>query len=201
MDSGSNLEQAGLVVFSICPNLACLNAGNGHDSQFLARHVGPSGRVFAFDIQAEAMDATKARIDAHFPQEVRPHMEYRQLCHSKLQEEVGSHAARVICFNLGFLPQSGNKSRKTTTRTTLQALEAAYEVLKPGGLVSVLCYTAHEGGYEEYAAVMSALEDLPPSFWVTSQIKLLNRPTAPVLLNVWKRSQLKGHEGSSCLGK
>lgn len=156
--------------------------------------MGPSGRVFAFDIQAEAIEATKARIDTYFPPDVRPKMEYRQLCHSKLQEEVGSHAARLVCFNLGYLPH-GDKSRVTTTATTLQALEAAYEVLMPGGLLSVLCYTAHEGGFQEYTEVVSALEELPPSYWVSSQVKLLNRPTAPVILTAWKRSQFRGAAG------
>ena len=35
-------------------------AGNGHDTLALCQAVGPAGRVFAFDIQQDALDATRA---------------------------------------------------------------------------------------------------------------------------------------------
>ena len=40
-------------------------AGNGWDTCFLAGLVGPEGRVFAFDIQEEAIASTKSRLVAH----------------------------------------------------------------------------------------------------------------------------------------
>ncbi|MDU4300787.1 MAG: rRNA methyltransferase, partial [Eikenella corrodens] len=36
-------------------------AGNGHDTLFLAQCVGSGGRVYAFDIQPQALAATQAR--------------------------------------------------------------------------------------------------------------------------------------------
>jgi hypothetical protein len=54
-------------------------------------------------------------------------------------------------------------------------------------LLSILAYTGHEGGPEEFSAVASLLEQLPPKYWVSTQIKAMNRPTAPVLLLSWKR--------------
>ena len=36
--------------------------GNGHDTLLLAGLAGPCGRVWAFDIQPEALDATAARL-------------------------------------------------------------------------------------------------------------------------------------------
>ena len=38
-------------------------AGNGHDTVFLARLVGPSGQVHAFDVQEEAIRATRERLE------------------------------------------------------------------------------------------------------------------------------------------
>ena len=38
-------------------------AGGGVDTLFLARLVGPDGRVFAFDVQAEALDRTRQRLE------------------------------------------------------------------------------------------------------------------------------------------
>src|SRR4051812_2315376 len=37
-------------------------AGNGYDTLFLAERVLPGGRVFTFDVQAEAIEATRARL-------------------------------------------------------------------------------------------------------------------------------------------
>ncbi|NLC10803.1 MAG: methyltransferase domain-containing protein, partial [Firmicutes bacterium] len=34
-------------------------AGNGHDTLFLARKVGPKGMVYAFDIKEEAILSTR----------------------------------------------------------------------------------------------------------------------------------------------
>lgn len=39
-------------------------AGGGVDTLFLARIVGPGGRVYAFDVQAEALARTRARLEA-----------------------------------------------------------------------------------------------------------------------------------------
>lgn len=161
-------------------------AGNGHDTTFLARAVGPTGLVYAFDIQESAIQATRKTVQSKLMENERGRIIYKHKCHSQMQQEVGSHKARVVCFNLGYLP-SGDKSLITTVQTTLFAVEAALEVLTPGGLLSILSYTSHPGGIEEYEAVNSMLAQLPPAYWVTSQIQLINRQTAPILLLAWKR--------------
>jgi predicted methyltransferase len=161
-------------------------AGNGHDALFLAKAVGPSGQVYAFDLQQTAITSTINTIEQGLSLESRPKMHYIAQCHSNLQDVVGSHAARLVAFNLGYLP-GGDKSVITRQTSTLAAVEASFEVLHPGGLLSILAYTGHEGGPEEFSAVTSLLEQLPPRHWVSTQVKVLNRPTAPVLLLVWKK--------------
>ena len=37
--------------------------GNGHDTVFLAKLVGPNGHVYGFDIQEQAIVSTKKRLD------------------------------------------------------------------------------------------------------------------------------------------
>ena len=39
-------------------------AGNGHDTLLLANLAGSAGRVFAFDVQTAALEATRARLSA-----------------------------------------------------------------------------------------------------------------------------------------
>lgn len=52
---------------------------------------------------------------------------------------------RLVTFNLGYLP-GGDKNLITKVDTTLQALQAASNVLQPGGLISIVAYVGHPGG-------------------------------------------------------
>jgi hypothetical protein len=61
-------------------------------------------------------------------------------------------------------------------------------VLQPGGLLTIMAYTGHPGGKEEFDAVEALLQGLSPAYWVSSEVRLVNRPSAPVLLMVWRRS-------------
>jgi hypothetical protein len=50
-----------------------------------------------------------------------------------------------------------------------------------------MCYIGHPGGLEEYEQVRALLAGLSPSYWTSSELKLVNRPTAPVMLLLWRR--------------
>lgn len=126
--------------------------GNGHDTVALARAVGATGRVFGFDVQAKAIESTRTRLDAEgvgaaIDIEQAGHENMEQCLPDDIHGQVGA-----ATFNLGYLPGS---SSDCTTRpeTTLPALDATLRVLRPGGVVTVVLYTGHEGGQEEAAAV------------------------------------------------
>lgn len=55
-------------------------------------------------------------------------------------------AFRLVAFNLGYLP-GGDKTIITKPETTLPALEAAKGILMPGGLISLVVYVGHPGGW------------------------------------------------------
>ena len=42
--------------------------GNGNDAEFLAQIVGEQGRVYAFDIDSDAVEACKERFQSKYPQ-------------------------------------------------------------------------------------------------------------------------------------
>ncbi|KAL4422236.1 hypothetical protein ABPG77_009711 [Micractinium sp. CCAP 211/92] len=162
--------------------------GNGHDTAYLAQAVGSTGTVHAFDIQSAAIEATQAAVAAAVPSGPVPAVHYHLASHAEMRERLGCTAcASLVVFNLGYLPGS-DKATTTQASSTLAAVEAACEVLRPGGLLSILCYTGHPGGMEEYEAVRARVGQLPPSGWVSSETRLLNRPAAPILLLVWKRA-------------
>lgn len=59
--------------------------------------------------------------------------------------EYGFVNSRLVAFNLGYLP-GGDKGIITQSATTLLALEAAKELLLPGGVISIVAYVGHPGG-------------------------------------------------------
>lgn len=125
--------------------------GNGHDTAFLASCVGESGRVLAIDLQADATARAKMRVDSAGWRNVQWH------CgdHSKLLQELGSEWAgrvRLVVMNLGYLP-GGDKQVITCPESTVAALDAARELLRPEGYLSIIAYPGHAGGREELRAV------------------------------------------------
>lgn len=69
----------------------------------------------------------------------------------------------------------------------MAALHAACTALAPGGLLSVLCYTGHPGGAEETEQVIKFAAELGTSEWTSFQLRLVNRPSAPLLIAAYKR--------------
>lgn len=127
-------------------------AGNGHDTCFLARAVGPQGRVLALDIQPAAVAATRARLEAAGLLE---RVTLRQADHCtlpRLTHSLEISSVDAVLFNLGYHP-GGDRSIITTPESTLPALEAALTVLRGGGMLSILAYRGHPGGEAEAEAV------------------------------------------------
>ena len=60
-----------------------------------------------------------------------------------MQEHV-KEPPQLVCFNLGFLP-GGDREIITRPGTSVAAVQAALDIVRPDGLVSVLAYTGHPG--------------------------------------------------------
>jgi len=137
-------------------------AGNGHDTAFLAGLVGPGGRVFAFDVQSEALDRTAARLRAAGLTNVvllrRDHADLAAALPADCEGRVGA-----VMFNLGYLP-GGDKSLKTRAESSRAAVAAALGLVRPGGVVTVVAYPSHPGGADEAAAVRRFVEAVPPGY-------------------------------------
>ena len=133
--------------------------GNGHDTRFLAEKVGPSGHVFGFDIQDEALQQTASRLTRHQLLDrvtliAAGHEQMRMRLPAKLAKSVAA-----ITFNLGYLP-GGNKHLATQASTSLSALKQSMDLLRPHGVISLLVYVGHPGGSAELHAVRRWLETM-----------------------------------------
>ena len=152
--------------------------GNGHDTLFLARSVGPEGRVVGFDIQQEALDETRHRVQADAPE---TSLRLIHASHETMATHLGENAygtVSAVMFNLGYLP-GGDHSMTTTPDTTWPALDASVKLLRPGGLITVVAYTGHEGGEEEAQAVESWASALPDTSFRTLSYRFVNQPSDP----------------------
>lgn len=136
-------------------------AGNGHDTLFLARCVGPTGHVHAIDIQPDAIAQARTRIDeADLANRVSWHVADHQHMAGLLPAEQFS----AVLFNLGYLP-GGDHQQTTHRSSTLPALQAASTLLRPGGLLSVLCYPGHPEGREELQLIQSTWPSWSTQGW------------------------------------
>lgn len=160
------------------PVLVDCTAGNGHDTLFLAEAGGASCRVWAFDIQKEALIKARERVAAAGVAErvaflLAGHEAIAEMLPAAVQGEI-----TAAVFNLGFRPGS-DKRQITRAASTLKALETLQTWLAPEGLISVHSYAGHPGGAEERAAVRRWFEGLAWSSWRVASYGFINKPNNP----------------------
>lgn len=163
-------------------------AGNGHDTLFLARHLGESGRVYAFDTQEQAVEATRRRMaeaGRGAASVVCVRLGHEQAPAWLAEKECAPLAA--VMFNLGYLP-GGDKSLITQPATTCAALAGMAPLLAAGGLLTVVMYPGHAGGGGERDAVLVWARGLPREHFAASHHAALNAGAGrPELLAVERR--------------
>lgn len=155
-------------------------AGNGYDTVFLARCAGRGGRVLACDVQAAALEATRARLKAEGLADrvylvLGGHEHLNRWLAVPPDDDSGgtSPPLAAAMFNLGYLPGS-DKRVITRPSTTLTALEALLPRMAPGGVISLHIYTGHEGGAEEASAVLARAEALSATEWSVLRCEVAN---------------------------
>ncbi|MBQ6506097.1 MAG: hypothetical protein IJI08_02085, partial [Clostridia bacterium] len=126
--------------------------GNGHDTALLGSLVGPEGRVYAFDVQPAALEATRRRLAEEGS---AGQAELFLLGHEHMREAVGE-PVKAIVFNLGWLP-GGDHRITTLTATTLPAIQQALALLLPMGVLVICVYPGHPEGEREQEMVTRLL--------------------------------------------
>lgn len=156
--------------------------GNGHDTLLLAKLVGDTGRVWAFDIQERAISQTSLRLaQAGLLERV----ELILGGHETMSRHAGGDLG-VVVFNLGYLP-GGDQTIITRPDTTLAALGHASNLLRPGGVLAITIYPGHEGGGDEQRAVDDWASALTPKMFHSWRMGQLNVPIdAPYFILVQK---------------
>lgn len=156
--------------------------GNGNDTLFLSKAVGERGRVYAFDIQEDALISTRE----HLIKEGAPE-NYTLICasHHRVKEFV-REPIKAGMFNLGYLPRSGRKGVTTMRETTMPAVEAAIDLLLPDGVLIVAIYPGHEEGALEGEMLREYFSGLSKYKICPSEFKILNSPDSPYFFLIEK---------------
>lgn len=161
--------------------------GNGNDTLFLARCVGPTGYVYGFDIQVQAYEHTWERLihERVAMEQVSLIVQSHDKMESLIPDRMHGYVAAIM-FNLGYLP-GGEQSLITRTDTTIEALNASLRLLRSGGILTIVLYPGHQGGDEEAVAVHSwATKLLHKSYQVTAYQYLNATTVPPYLITVYK---------------
>jgi len=164
--------------------------GNGHDTAVLARAVGEDGTVFGFDVQPEALRATRARLASDGLADRVTLVEAGHETMAQHVPEAVHGSVEAVTFNLGYLPGS-DSSLTTRPSTTLPALDAAVRLLGPGGVATVVVYTGHEGGDEEAAAVDAWAAELPRARFEALSYRFVNRRNDPPRLVAVEKTDVR----------
>ena len=153
--------------------VADFTMGNGHDTLFLSKAVGESGRVFAFDIQQAALESTRARLTENYAPE-----NYTLICdsHHNAKNYIDGKI-KVGMFNLGYLPGS-DKSVTTKRETTLAAIDAAIDLMDSDAILLIAVYPGHEEGEIEGELINARLSQLDRKKYCCAKFRIINSPTS-----------------------
>lgn len=161
--------------------------GNGQDTLILCQLAltNSTGTVLAIDIQAAAIQHTQSYLNQHLSPTLLNCIQYQEGCHSTFPSSIQPDTVALIAYNLGYLP-GNNKQLTTMTDTTLQSLNRALSLVKPGGAISITCYPGHTEGSDEQAAILDFVTQLSPFEWSCCHHVWINRKKSPSLLFLQK---------------
>ena len=173
----AHLVQPRLLVDATC--------GNGGDTAFLCRLAGEGGRVLAFDIQPAALESTRARLAREGIPEGRCRLILDS--HARLLDYLQPGTADAVMFNFGWLP-GADHTVHSQAGTSIPALEAALQALRPGGILSAILYSGAVIGNSEKQAALDWLQQLPLTRYTVLICRFANwADTAPLPCFVIKK--------------
>ena len=126
--------------------------GNGNDTLMLSKL---SKKVFAFDIQENAINNTKSLLEKNSINNVILINKSHELIDKELKDY--NKKISLILFNLGYLPGS-NKKVLTNYKSTLSAIKKGLNMLNKKGIILVTCYP-HKEGKKESEEIIKYLEN------------------------------------------
>lgn len=165
----NRLKNGGVAVDATC--------GRGNDTLFLANIAT---KVYAFDIQIDAVNSTKKLISTY---------EHVAVFHDS-HENIANYVSEKIdtaMFNLGYLP-NGDKSITTKSSSTLKAVINLLPLLNDHGLITIVCYPGHSEGNVESKELENYLSQINQKEFDIIKYNFINQINdPPYLIAIEKR--------------
>ncbi|MDB5054303.1 MAG: SAM-dependent methyltransferase [Bacilli bacterium] len=156
--------------------------GQGKDTLLLARLVGEQGTVYGFDIQKEAIAIAQKKLNETL--DYNGSIRWIERSHAYIKEELPSESqghVGAVMFNLGYLP-GFDHMLVTKPASTIAGLEAAVQLLRQGGIITIVVYTGHQGAHEEADAVQQWAANLPQKQFDVLSYHFINQKNHPPFL-------------------
>lgn len=152
--------------------------GNGYDTEYLCSLV-PGGRVYAFDIQKEALENTQKRLDSAGFDNATLILD----SHANIKNYVSSFKCGM--FNLGYRP-GGDKTVHTMRGSTLKAVSDGIEIMEKGGTLVISVYPGHAEGTAEGDALYEMLKTYDKKYYGITCFRMINSHDCPYIFAVEK---------------
>lgn len=164
--------------------------GNGNDTLFLAKLVGPTGKVYGFDIQQLAIERTTKLLK----QENVVHLVTLFHCgHENIetcipQDEIGKITGAI--FNLGYLPR-GDHSIVTKPETTIAAIKQLLKIIAVEGIIILVIYEGHPEGKIEKEALLNYVQSIDQKIAHVLMYRFINQKNhPPFVIVIEKRANI-----------
>ena len=143
--------------------------GNGNDTLFLSKMAK---KVFAFDIQALAIDKTKSLLDINNIKNVQLIND----SHDKIDKYLKEYDKKLtlILFNLGYIPGE-DKNITTNHKIVINAIKKGLNMLNNKGIILVVCYP-HKEGKKESKTLLKYLDDNKIAYKIYKNTDNINAP-------------------------
>lgn len=130
----------------ICLDATC---GRGNDTLFLAKL---SKKVYAFDVQKEAIDYSKNLLKEY------DNIEFINDTHENILDYINENI-NIAMFNLGYLPK-GDKTITTKCSSTIASVSKVIKKLEVNGIITIVCYPGHPEGFIESKELIEYLKNI-----------------------------------------
>lgn len=151
--------------------------GKGNDTLFLAKIVGASGKVYAFDIQNYAIEKTYEKLQYY---NLYDRVKLIKDGHENIEKHI-KEKVDLVMFNLGYLP---GVCHNITTKyeTTLKAVKSSLNLIKEGGVVLIVVYYGHAEGKIEKEALDKFLPHINQKDFNIINLEFMNQINSPPTL-------------------
>ena len=145
-----------------------MTCGRGNDTLYLADF---SKKVYAFDIQKDAIESTKERVK-----------DYNNVflindSHSNVDKYVGGKID-IAMYNLGYLPK-GDHTITTTYESSIESIKKTLELLNKNGLITIIIYPGHPEGLTESIEITNFLKTLNQKEYEVLKYEFINQINMP----------------------